>query len=565
MKNMRFIISAILLLLCQPGPPQCAAAVKDSQPQSTSALRSCLERVAVSAGPQSQLMNAVLRFYEERQFQPAWMGSEGLTPQGADLLAVLKSPSAASVPGLNAYLRYLENILQDDRRIMSVSSTFPRDGLLKVEIGITQSILYFAILNSADRLFPDVEHAGLQDSPMADKIKKSLQGSTWDILLKATTPRQQPFQALKKALERLDTIRLLGGWPTLPEGRRMYPGRKDSRVPLLRRRLIISGDAGLETLGLDEVYDAALVAAVRRFQHRHGLKPDGVVGPTTLAELNTSVEERITQIKLNMLRWYRMPERLGQRYLLANIPGFRLDVVENHQIVRSMRTIVGKPERPTPVMSALMTYLEINPYWNIPQQIARTDILPKINADALFLLHNDIEIFNSWRKDATALDPSTIDWNRYSEAYFPFRLRQKPSISNALGRIKFIFPNKFSVYIHDTPAKSLFSKNNRSYSSGCVRIENPLILADYLLADQGWSKDKIENKVKSRKRTVVVLKKPIPVHLVYLTAWADLDDTIYFYHDLYARDRLVLEELSRPDVRQPVLAFDPIANYRIVK
>lgn len=219
----------------------------------------------------------------------------------------------------------------------------------------------------------------------------------------------------------MNTIRLLGGWPTIPEGHRIKPGCKNSRVPLLRQRLVISGDAGLETLGLDEVYDTQLVAGVRRFQHRHGLKADGVVGPATLAELNTSVQERIVQIKLNMLRWRRMPEQMGQRYLLANIPGFRLEIVENNQVVRSMRTIVGKPERPTPVMSAMMTYLEINPYWNIPQQIARTDILPKIDADALFLRHNGIEVFDSWREDAPALDPSTIDWKRCSEAYFPFR------------------------------------------------------------------------------------------------------------------------------------------------
>jgi murein L,D-transpeptidase YcbB/YkuD len=371
---------------------------------------------------------------------------------------------------------------------------------------------------------------------------------------------QKPFLALKKALDRLNTIRLLGGWPAIPEGRRIKPGCKDSRVPLLRQRLVISGDAGLETLGLDEVYDAPLVAGVRRFQHRHGLKADGVVGPATLAELNTSVQERITQIKLNMLRWRRMPEQMGQRYLLANIPGFRLDVVENNQVVRSMRTIVGKPERPTPVMSAMMTYLEISPYWNIPQQIARTDILPKIDADALFLRHNGIEVFDSWREDAPALDPSTIDWKRFSEAYFPFRLRQKPSASNALGRIKFIFPNRFSVYIHDTPARSLFSKNSRSYSSGCVRIEKPLTLADYLLADQGWDKDKIVDKVKRNERTVVVLKKAIRVHLVYMTAWADSNDTVYFYHDLYGRDRRLLEELNRPRCRAACPGFRTDAN-----
>ena len=193
----------------------------------------------------------------------------------------------------------------------------------------------------------------------------------------------------------------------------------------------------------------------------------------------------------------------------------------------------------------MMTYLEINPYWNIPQRIARKDILPKIQIDALFLSRQKIQVFDSWHRGASALDPLAIDWQRYSEAYFPFRLRQQPAASNALGQVKFIFPNRFSVYIHDTPAKSLFGKSSRSFSSGCVRVEKPLDLAQYLLADQHWSNLKIAAKIQSGERQVVVLKSPIPVYLVYLTAWADDNGAVHFFRDLYQRDHTLLAKLHR--------------------
>jgi L,D-transpeptidase YcbB len=288
---------------------------------------------------------------------------------------------------------------------------------------------------------------------------------------------------LRKILKRYQAIKQSGGWPAIPQGPRLELGIEDPRVPLLRKRLIISGDLGAEWPRMDDSFDSALVEGVRQFQRRHGLEADGIVGRNTLAELNTTVQERINQIKLNLIRWHRLPERLGSRYILVNIPGFKLDVVENNRVVHSMRAIVGKRKRPTPVLSAMMIFLEINPYWNIPQKIARKDLLTKIQKDPGYLLRRHIQVFSSWKEGAEVLDPLDIDWQSYSKKNFPpFHLRQQPVPFNALGRIKFIFPNHHSVYIHDTPAKSLFDKNNRSFSAGCVRIEEPLTLAKYILA-----------------------------------------------------------------------------------
>ena len=508
------------------------------------ALHAMLERDAANDDAHSELMPALQRYYEGRQFQPAWMGPEGLAPQGAAFLATLTYAGKELLPKLNTYVSWLQSILLDGNAFLAYGGALPLEAMLQVDVGITQLALSFAAAFDAALLAP-LGSVHPPQQMIAARVAEILAGPTWDELRIALCPRQQPFLALRKSLERYLTIRLLGGWPSIPQGPRLQAGLADSRVPLLRKRLIISGDMGLEKLSGDELFDAALLQGVRRFQRRHGLKSDGVVGAHTLAELNTDVQERITQIRLNMIRWRNLPQRPLARYLLVNIPGFRLFMVEDSHVVNSMRAIVGKKDRPTPVLSAMMTYLEINPYWNIPQRIARKDILPKIQIDALFLSRQKIQVFDSWHRGASALDPLAIDWQRYSEAYFPFRLRQQPAASNALGQVKFIFPNRFSVYIHDTPAKSLFGKSSRSFSSGCVRVEKPLDLAQYLLADQHWSNLKIAAKIQSGERQVVVLKSPIPVYLVYLTAWADDNGAVHFFRDLYQRDHTLLAKLHR--------------------
>jgi murein L,D-transpeptidase YcbB/YkuD len=567
MKIRPLIICITLLFAWQPIPSLPAATANVYQTNVAQALRMCLAKQAGPVDSRTQLINAAIRFYEDRRFQPAWMSSAGVTSQGAALLDALRSASDENTPRLNAYVRYLEMILQDGNQYMSFSSTFPLDAMLKVDLGMTLSALYFVLQNGTEYLFPDENTAGPplpQHPTLAAKLVKALPGTMRNALLKAIPPREKPYLALKESLNRFESIQRQGGWPTIPAGQKIVPGQEDPRVPILRKRLLISGDIDPEASSLDQRSDESLVDGIRRFQMRHGLRADGIVGPDTLAELNISIQERIAQIKLNLMRWCRLPESLGQRYLLVNIPGFKLNVVENHHVVDSMRAIVGTSERRTPVFSAVMTYMEINPYWNIPRQIAGEDILPKIHHDPNFLQRQNIQVFNSWQINAPALDPMAIDWKRYSKEYFPFRLRQDPSASNALGQFKFIFPNHFSVYIHDTPAKSLFSRNRRSFSSGCVRIEKPLTLANYLLAAQGWDGDKIQSKVKSRKRRVVVLDKPIAVHLVYLTAWADRDGTIHFFHDLYERDERQIAEIKLPDCTELPTPADLMAIDRIL-
>jgi len=239
-----------------------------------------------------------------------------------------------------------------------------------------------------------------------------------------------------------------------------------------------------------------------------------------------------------------MPDDLGDRYILVNLAGFELEVVESGSMVMTMRIITGKPYRRTPVFSGLMTYMEFNPTWTVPPTIVKHDILPRLREDPGYLASRNIRVFLGWRDDSTELAATAIDWKGVDPRRVPYRFRQDPGPENALGRVKFMLPNRFGVYLHDTPARELFNKTVRSFSSGCVRLENPLGLAEYLTADlPGWDRKRIDGIVASKRTTDVKLARPVPVYLTYSTVWFGEGGTIHFRDDVYARDDLLFQAL----------------------
>jgi murein L,D-transpeptidase YcbB/YkuD len=244
----------------------------------------------------------------------------------------------------------------------------------------------------------------------------------------------------------------------------------------------------------------------------------------------------VQQIAVNMARWRQLPHDLGDRYLHVNIPAFTLTVVEDDQTIMQMPVIVGKPSRPTPVFSHTVRYLVMNPYWNVPHSIATQEILPQLRQNRHYLDAHNMEVLNSWGEEATEVEPSSIDWNAIQPHTFPYRFRQKPGPGNTLGQIKFMFPNKFNVYLHDTSDKSLFARSTRAFSHGCVRVSRPVELAGYLLPH--WTRQHLLESLKQDTPRDVGLPEPLPIHLVYETAWIDADGTVQFRHDLYGYDRL---------------------------
>jgi murein L,D-transpeptidase YcbB/YkuD len=359
---------------------------------------------------------------------------------------------------------------------------------------------------------------------------------------------------LRGALARYQALADEGGWSAIPTGSKMEKGDRGERIRLVRERLAIVGYGLYGSAGDPEHFDDDLDRAVRLFQERHGLEVDGIVGRNTLAELNVTAAQRARQIMVNMERWRWLPRDLGERHLLINIANFEMQVFEAGDHVMDMRAIVGRSYRRTPVFSDMITYLVINPYWNVPNSIAVKDKLPILKENPDYLEENNMRVFGGWESDALELDADTIDWTGFTAESFPYRLRQDPGPANALGRIKFMFPNKFNVYLHDTPARELFNQTVRAFSSGCIRIEQPLELAEYLLrADPGWSRPAILAAIDRGEEQTVRLPEPIRVYILYCTAWVDDDGSVQFRRDIYERDEAVADALSDlpPEMQLP--------------
>lgn len=366
--------------------------------------------------------------------------------------------------------------------------------------------------------------------------------------LQSLKPPAAEYLALETALQRYTALAAKGGWPIIPAGSMLKLGEDDSqRVPLLRKRLHISGDMTAEAAqDEDEEFDMDLHRAVKHFQARHGLKADGVVGPNTLYMLNIPVEARVESLRVSLERWRWLPTDLGSTHIRVNVPGYQMAVYEENTPVLSMPVIVGQPDRQTPNFSETMKYLVANPTWEVPPSIAKKDKLPILRENLGYLTEHGFEVLKGWGKDEVKIDPTTLDWTTYNEKFFPFHLRQNPGPTNALGRIKFMLPNKYNIYLHDTPGKHLFTASARAFSSGCIRLERPLELADYILGrDARWQGKDIRQILEGEPKQILRLKKHIPVHILYFTAWVDEQGVVNFREDVYNRDREVLGALHQ--------------------
>lgn len=352
-------------------------------------------------------------------------------------------------------------------------------------------------------------------------------------------PHNPEYRALRSLLAEHREMAAEGRWPEVSAAKVLKPGMRGKRVAELRARLEASRDITI-TVKDPELYDQGLVMAVKRFQTRHGLEPDGAVGKGTVAALNVPVEDRIKQIILNMERWRWLPEDLGNRYIIVNIAGFNLRLVESGAVKDRMKVVVGKPYHRTPVFSGKIRYLEINPYWNVPHSIAVRAELPRFRRDPRSVERMGFEVYRGGKK----VDASTINWKAVSARHFPYTLRQNPGPDNALGRVKFIFPNRFSVYLHDTPSRGLFKRAARAGSSGCIRLARPVDLAEQVLQNKdGWDRKRIDAVLASAKNTRVDLPEKLPVHLTYATAWSGEGGTINFRRDVYGRDKKLAKAL----------------------
>ncbi|MCC0007446.1 MAG: L,D-transpeptidase family protein [Hyphomicrobiaceae bacterium] len=344
-------------------------------------------------------------------------------------------------------------------------------------------------------------------------------------------------QQLQRAIDRYSQIAARGGWPTLPDRTTLRPGDSGTNVAILRKRLRITGD--LSRGGEGDGYDEALTDAVKRYQARNGLEPNGIVYGITQRLLNVPVETRIRQLQTNLQRIRDIAPSLvaTPKYILMNAASFELQGTHNGRVEIVSRTIAGKRTTPTPSVSTAVRAINILPYWHVPGTIAQAQLVPAIRKDPSYLYRENIRVFSTF--GGAEVDPAQVNWWGPESARYVFR--QDPGPNNALGVLRFDMPNKHIVYMHDTPMKQLFGYFERAYSAGCVRIQDFYDLAEWILAGQdGWTTDRLRSAVESRQPTTIKLAQPVPVHFIYLTAWID-NGVVQFRNDLYNRDERSLE------------------------
>ena len=472
----------------------------------------------------------LVEFYQKRKFEPLWSDDTGRLDKAYDLLQILLNARA-------------EGLLPGDYYLDEIRQTWPSnttDGTARLDLLLSAALyrysndVYAGRLEDGD-LDPDWH---IRNKPLdigklfADVARKS----TITPLLKQLPPQHTGYQALKEQLRSLRAQARQGGWPRFEFGPVLEPGVQHRQVLQLRRRLVQTGDMVVDPFPDMNVYDRWLEGAVKRYQTRHGLEVDGKVGPQTRRSLNVTLGERIQQVRINMERWRWLPRELGKRYVMVNMTGFELSIVENDLETLSMPVIIGKTYRSTPTFSSRLSYMEYNPYWTIPKTIVFEDIIPRQRRNPDYLSSRSIKVYRGW-ENPREVAPGTIDWGDINPDRFPYWMRQEPGPKNALGRIKFMFGNPYEVYLHGTPDKHLFDRVVRAFSSGCIRVKDPVRLAAFLLNDgsQLMEEDVLAN-IHLGINQRVVLPNRVPIYIVYWTAWVDQNGNMHYRDDIYGRD-----------------------------
>ena len=504
----------------------------------------------VIAGERIYSSVLVERFYKARYYQPAWSQSGRLLHAATLIRAVEESYNDGLTPDY-----YHLDLIKSLNRKAEKESVFDQAVLADLDILLTDAFLTLSCHLSGGCVNPVTRKTEwfakqpiVEVSPVLEQALREKQ--IREALLKLR-PEQGSYGRLKQTLARYRDLSSRGEWPSVSRGPALKKKIVSERVSALRGRLAASGDLGADSAKVGDIFDDKLEQAVIAFQERHGLKADGVVGPATLSALNVPLKQRIRQIELNMERMRWIPDSIEQSSIVVNIANFGLDVLEKGKPVLSMKAVVGKPFQRTPVFTAKMTFLVINPSWNVPASIAQKEILKKVKNNPQYLAEQNIKVLGMRGPQNKEIDPETIDWSGITATTLPYRFCQKPGPLNPLGRIKFMLPNQFEVYLHDTPSKRLFSETVRTFSHGCTRIEKPLELAEYLMrGDPDWTRKKLEAAIDKGTEQTVILPRPLDVHFLYLTAWVDEEGVLQFRNDVYKRDKQLDEALrSKPSLR----------------
>jgi murein L,D-transpeptidase YcbB/YkuD len=501
----------------------------------------------------------VARYYESQQFRAQWRDPARLGQLVEALLDLVNDgldPANYHVDALDRYraaLRSAKALPPDEQAGLEVLATDAMMlGLYHLYLGKVDPEKLSSQWNFASR--PVDEERGFA------ALTRALDSGQVRETFQRARPQHVWYQRGRERLKEYRALAAAGGWPTIPDGPTLKPGMSDPRVAAMRTRLQVTRDyvpgspapmapaatgSAATAVPPEAVYDAALEAAVKRFQERHGLTADAAVGPATRAAMNVPVADRVDQIRVNLERGRWVLHEIKGELVVVDVAGFDVSYFRDDEPVWTSKVIVGRPYRETPIFKSLITYVVFNPTWTIPPTILVKDKLPVIKRDPAYLKRNNIRVIDSRGRE---VDPYSVNWSQYGAGRLPpYQLRQDPGEDNALGLVKIMFPNRHMVYLHDTPAKSLFEKDERTFSSGCIRVEKAFELAELVLNDPvQWTQQSMAEVVASKKMLTVNLARPMPVLILYWTAQPRPDGHVIFRNDVYGRDPPTLAALNAP-------------------
>lgn len=478
-------------------------------------------------------------FYEGRAYRPAWSTPNGVLPDADALIDAIKAADREGLRPQDYHVSAVETILLEMGKPEGANAPSKRADL---DLLLTDAFLLYASHLSEGRIDPDSLQVrwfiGKNDLQLDTLLDQSLQSRRIKESLQALLPRHSLYSDLRELLSSFNAMARRGRWGTVPAGPALKGGDIGRRVFALKNRLWFSGELVSRSGAGSDEFDSTLADAVRGFQKRHGLEASGVADSACIVALNVPLEDRIEQIKINMERWRWMPHTLGRRHMRVNIPDFKLTVSEDGREVMSMKLVLGLPDWQTPVFSSAMNQVLFNWHWLAPKDIVEKELINYMKADSNYLRSNEMSLWRqsgdslvkiNLRPDEIALiQPKDID----------FRLRQEGGRQNIMGQVKFLIPNKYSVYLHDTPYRDDFAKSVRMFSHGCIRLEKPFDLAEYVLREfPDWRREKIDTVVAHKTGHSIYLKHPIPVHITYCTVWKERDGSVQVRDDRYGLDR----------------------------
>ncbi len=480
-------------------------------------------------------------FYERRDYLPAWTDNKKV----AELILAIRSTVK---DGLDPSDYHLDDVLKVQTAIAAGELNTAAKSV-NADLILTDSLIRLGYHQRFGKVNPYSLDPNwnfrreLNGRNPATAIQEAIDADSLVAYLKEVFPRGWVYTQLREGLARYRQIAANGGWPEIPDGPILRPGAADPRLATLMQRLAVSGDMDtMQNVAPVTGYDDALQDGVRHFQERHGLDADAIIGPATINALNVSAEQRVKQLEINLERARWVLDDISDEFILVNIAGFRAYLMRDREIAWETKVQVGKTYHQSPVFRDEMKYLVFNPTWTVPYSIASKEMLPNIQADPEYFQKRDFDVKD---RNGDLIDPATVDWSSVTRRNFGYTLVQRPGPNNALGRVKFMFPNEHAVYLHDTPSKYLFSQAERAFSHGCIRVENPYEFAELLLGPD-WDQDKIAATLDSKEIKTVSLPKPLPVLLMYWTAIVSKDDEVFFYNDVYQRDQNVADALDAP-------------------